>query len=415
MPATGHVNPFFLTVAKLVERGHEVWWHSGNAVRAKVEAMGAKFIPMVHTPDILQSTLEAQKKEGLAAANAALIQLFVAPMLGQLQDYQEILTDFPADTLLVDMCSLGAALLHEKGGPVWASVGINPFSTPESPPYGSGQLPARSSIGRWRNRLLNKISGLFLVQVTKAFNQQRLQVGLPSIPRNKTVFDYLVSPYLHLQGTTAAFEFPHHDLPPQVHFVGPMLPPMPIDFTKPSWWPELNSGRPVVHVTQGTVATDTTELVLPTIKALAGEDVLLVVTTPELDKLGPLPSNVHLERMIPHSLLLPYADVMVTNGGYNGVKVALSYGVPLVTAGASEDKPEVGSRIAYTGVGINLKTGTPTPEQIRQAVREVLRGPSYKQNARAIQSDFARYDSPTEAAQLLERLVQTKKPAIDTN
>jgi UDP:flavonoid glycosyltransferase YjiC (YdhE family) len=32
---------------------------------------------------------------------------------------------------------------------------------------------------------------------------------------------------------------------------------------------------------------------------------------------------------------------MVTNGGYGGVQMALSYGVPLVVAGASEDKPEV--------------------------------------------------------------------------
>jgi UDP:flavonoid glycosyltransferase YjiC (YdhE family) len=218
MPATGHVNPFFQTVAKLAECGHEVWWHTGSAVREKVEATGARFIPMVQAHDIVQSTLEAQQKDGLAAANQAMINLFVAPMLGQLQDYQEILSDFPADALLVDMCSLGAALLHEKGGPVWASVGINPFRTAESPLYGSGQMPARSGIGRLRNRALNKLSERFLVEVTRTYNRQRNQVGLPTIPRGKTVFDYLTSPYLHLQGTTPAFEFPYGDLPAQVHF-----------------------------------------------------------------------------------------------------------------------------------------------------------------------------------------------------
>jgi UDP:flavonoid glycosyltransferase YjiC (YdhE family) len=118
------------------------------------------------------------------------------------------------------------------------------------------------------------------------------------------------------------------------------MPPMPEVFTLPSWWSELEEGRPVVHVTQGTVATDITELVLPTIQALADEDVLVVVTTPESDGLGALPSNVRLERMLPHSLLLPHVDAMVTNGGYNGVKVALAYGVPLVAAGSTEDKPE---------------------------------------------------------------------------
>jgi UDP:flavonoid glycosyltransferase YjiC (YdhE family) len=410
MPATGHVNPFLLTASKLVERGHEVLWHTGSEVQDRVEATGACFTPMVHAHNILESTLEAQQKDGLATANEAMINLFVAPMLGQLQDYQEILMGFPADALLVDMCSLGAVLLHEKGGPVWASVGINPFRTSESPLYGSGQMPAITGAGRLRNRILNKLSEIFLVEVTRTYNRQRLQIGLLTIPRGKTVFDYLVSPYLHLQGTTPAFEFPYQGLPPQVHFVGPMLPPMPADFALPSWWAELDSGRPVVHVTQGTVATDITELVLPTIRALADEDVLLVVTTPEPGGLGPLPSNVRVECMIPHSLLLPHVDAMVTNGGYNGVKVALVFGVPLVAAGATEDKPEVGSRIAWSGAGINLKTGSPAPEELRRAVMEILRNPSYRQNARAIQADFDRYDSPSQAAELLELLVKTKAP-----
>jgi UDP:flavonoid glycosyltransferase YjiC (YdhE family) len=69
----------------------------------------------------------------------------------------------------------------------------------------------------------------------------------------------------------------------------------------------------------------------------------------------------------------------------------------------------VGSRVAWSGAGVNLKTGLPTPEQLRQAILEVLRDPAYRQNAERIRSDFARYDSPNVAAQLVERLVETKK------
>ncbi|MBI5839832.1 MAG: glycosyltransferase [Chloroflexi bacterium] len=413
MPAIGHVNPFLLTAAKLIERGHEVWWHTGNEVAEKVKATGARFVAMEHTHNVLQTTVEAQRKDGLAAANAAIISLYVAPMLGQLQDYQTILADFSADVVIVDKCSLGAVLLHEEGGPVWASVGISPLRTAESPFYGSGQLPAKSSLERWGNRNLNWFSEhVLLKQVTSTFNQRRNHIGLPSIPSDKTAFDYLMSPFLHLQGTTPAFEFPYRDLPPQIHYVGSMLPPMPTEFVQPSWWAELKSGQPVVHVTQGTVATDTAELVYPTIQALADEDVLVVVTTPEPGKLGRLSSNVRVERMIPHSLLLPHVNVMVTNGGYNGVKTALAYGVPLVAAGATEDKPEVCSRIAWSGTGINLKTGSPTPAQLKQAIREVLHNPSYRQKAETIQADFARRDSPTEAAQLLERLASGELPHL---
>jgi UDP:flavonoid glycosyltransferase YjiC (YdhE family) len=411
MPAVGHVNPVLLTAAKLVERGHQVWWHTGPDAARKVEATGARFVAMRHTRDIVETMREAQRKTGLAAANAAMISLFVEPMLGQLRDYQAILEEHPIDVVLVDMCSLGAMLLHEKNGPVWATVGINPLRTAESPPYGSGQMPPTSAFGRFRNRKINWLGEhVFLREVTATFNKQRQLVGLPALPPGKGVFDCLISPFLHLQGTTPAFEFPYGDLAPQVHFVGPMLPPMPTDFARPSWWEELNAGRPVVHVTQGTVATDAKELVCPTIHALAEEDVLVVATVPEPDQLGTLPSNVRVERMIPHSLLLPHVNVMVTNGGYNGVKVALAYGVPLVAAGATEDKPEVCARIAWSGAGINLKTGFPTSTQLKQAVQSVLHDPSYRQHAQTIQSEFAEHDSPLEAAQLLEQLAQRHKP-----
>jgi len=416
MPAVGHVNPLLLTAAKLVERGHRVWWHTGPEAAPKVEASGAWFVPMQHTRDIVEPLRQAQQKHGLAAANAAMISLFVEPMLGQLRDYQAILADFPADVVVVDMCSLGALLLRETGGPVWATVGINPLRTAESPPYGSGKAPARSPIGRFQNRLISWLGNhVVLHEVTVAFNQQRRRVGLPAVAKGTTVFDYLMSPFLHLQGTTPAFEFPYRELPPQLHFVGPMLPPLPTDYAPPPWWPDLEAGRPVVHVTQGTVATAVGELVCPTIEALAGEDVLVVVTTPAPEQLGAVPSNVRVERMIPHALLLPHVDVMVTNGGYNGVKVALAYGVPLVAAGATEDKPEVCSRIAWSGAGVNLHTGRPTVAQLKQAIQRVLHDSTYRQHARAIQADFAAHDSPAEAAQLLERLAQTKQPIVHTN
>ena len=69
---------------------------------------------------------------------------------------------------------------------------------------------------------------------------------------------------------------------------------------------------------------------------------------------------------------------MVTNGGYGGVQMALSQGVPLVVAGTTEDKPEVAARVAWSGAGINLKTAAPTPAQVRDAVRALLDDQRYR-------------------------------------
>ena len=112
-----------------------------------------------------------------------------------------------------------------------------------------------------------------------------------------------------------------------------------------------------------------------TTRALAHDDLLVVATTggpdPEPLRRG-LPANVRLERFVPHDLLLPHVDVMVTNGGYGGVQQALANGVPLVVAGDSEDKPEVAARVQWSGAGINLHTGRPSPAMVARAVRRVL-------------------------------------------
>lgn len=109
-------------------------------------------------------------------------------------------------------------------------------------------------------------------------------------------------------------------------------------------------GLKIVHVTQGTFATTSQHLIKPTIEALAGEDdLLLVVTTPDAEKLNEqmkIPRNVRIDKWLPHQELLKYVKVMITNGGYGGVLTALSFGVPLVGAGLTEDKAMVNSRIA---------------------------------------------------------------------
>jgi UDP:flavonoid glycosyltransferase YjiC (YdhE family) len=148
------------------------------------------------------------------------------------------------------------------------------------------------------------------------------------------------------------------------------------------------------------------------LRALANDDVLVVATTLDFTPLGLLPANARVERFIPYSVLLPQVDVMVTNGGYGGVNAALAHGVPLVAAGASEDKRGVDARIAWAGVGIDLRTGTPSSTQLAQAVRTVLRDPTYRHNAERIRAECAQHDGPTEAALLLERLATTRAPVV---
>ena len=153
----------------------------------------------------------------------------------------------------------------------------------------------------------------------------------------------------------------------------------------------------------------------PTIEALGGEDVIVVATTGGRDASQlkvPLPTNTFVAEYIPHDLLLPKVDVMVTNGGYGAVQRALSTGVPLVVAGNTEDKPEVAARVAWTGAGVNLRTGTPTPGAVRAAVRDVLGDGRYLGAARKLEAAFARRDGVAEIAALVDEVIGEHRAAV---
>ena len=170
-----------------------------------------------------------------------------------------------------------------------------------------------------------------------------------------------------------------------------------------------------MHVTQGTLDNaDLGRLLLLTIDALSNDDVLVVATTggpdPEPLRSG-LPNNARLERFIPHDVLLPRVDVMVTNGGYGGVQQALAHGVPLVVAGDSEDKPEVAARVQWSGTGINLHTGRPSKAMAARAVRRVLARPSYRTRARVAAEEIAASDPLGDITARLAELCAAAQPA----
>jgi len=107
--------------------------------------------------------------------------------------------------------------------------------------------------------------------------------------------------------------------------------------------------------------------------------------------------------------MLPKADVFVTNGGYGSVNQAMSFGIPLVTAGLTEDKADVNARVAWSGVGINLATNEPTPQALRAAVRTVLDAPNYRSRASLMAREFEAIDTRSEIVRIVDRIASSAK------
>lgn len=423
IPIIGHVSPAIPIVRELISRGHEVGWYTGQAFQAKVEATGARFFPIRRWMDYsdmnnVPSELMDQRaaSEGVQRLKFDLKTFFIDPAVGQVQDLSDILYEFPVDILLADSMFLGMSWLGEQKQLPWAEFDSSAIATssPDTAPFGLGLQPSNTLFRRLRNRGLTWFFERTVLRELREYtNEVRSQVGLPPSP---VYFFDRISPFLYLAATVPEFEYPRRNLPPQVHFIGPLLAAPTAEFAPPAWWDELNGHQPVVHVTQGTIATNPTELLMPTMQALAQEDVLVVATTGgvplEALKLDHLPANVRIEPFLPHAHLLPNVDVMVSNGGYNGVQMALANGVPLVVAGQTEEKPEIAARVEWARVGINLRTGTPTPAQIKTAVKTLLTDSSYRTRINQLQTEMHRYNASAIAANLLEQLAATKQPVL---
>ncbi len=414
VPLTGHVEPMRLVVRALIARGHEVQWAAARKFAARIEATGATYLPPDEAPDWDDGDVDSalpvlHGRTGLARIKAELLEMFIRPMGAQLRDLEAAAARFAPDAIVADQAHLGAALFAERRRIPWASLGISALGIPsvDTAPFGPGwPLPRRTPAGRIRNRLLYAIvHRLLFGSVTRAYRRARVAAGFPA--GRRSYFDFL-SPDVHLQPTVASFEYPRSDLPRQVRFIGPLVPPAPAAAVLPAWWPELLAaharGTPIVLVTQGTLATDPAALIEPTLAGLAGEEVFTVATCGR-PLAAPAPVNARVAAFIPYAALLPLVRVMVTNAGYGGVQMALQHGVPLVAAGGTEEKPEIAARIAWCGAGLDLHTGTPTPGEVRAATLRVLATPKFRDRARGLAVEMEPLHGPENAATEIERVI----------
>jgi MGT family glycosyltransferase len=339
------VNPGLPIASELVSRGHHVSWYTGSGFRASVESVGARHVPVERGIDpagdidgfLNEHFPEREHLRGLAAVKFDL-RLFYDGAIGEFQDLQTFLKTGPVDAIFSDPATLGALFLAERDEIPCAVFGmtIPLIRSRDTPPPALGLAPGSSALARLRNRALDALmSSLLLRDVTRYADGVRRQLGLPEAGRS-FLEEPIATGRLWLQATTPDFEYPRRDLPDHFRFIGPLLPKPPDRFEPPSWWEELDGGRPVVLVTQGTARGNPDELLVPTLRALEGQDLLVVATTGGSDAVsalgGRVPRNARIEPFLSYHHLLPKADLMITNGGYGGVHFALSYGVPLIGA-----------------------------------------------------------------------------------
>ncbi|MGO4211828.1 glycosyltransferase [Terriglobus sp. 2YAB30_2] len=400
-PVPGHFNPMMAVAQHLAANGYRITVLTGEIYRDCVETAGLGYVPLAGAANYdmryqdVYFPERSRVEPGLPQITYDMQHVFGDAIAEQYAALQRLVDTEGVDAVLADLLFMGILPMLMKSRaerPAIISCGIVPCmcrNAEVSPFTGHDSSPE----GLQRNAEHNAQIAAALQPATdyvsdkiEACCGERLETFL---------FDELYErPDLFLQFTTPAFEFPMKELPHNMAFVGPMIPKHD-DVEAPSWVQALDPAKPVVFVTQGTIANyDFNQLLQPALDGLADEPVQVVATAGGADASAVrIPANARLESYLSYAAILPKTDVFVTNGGYNGVQMALRAGVPIVSAGASEDKPFVSARVAWSGCGVDLRTGTPTAEQIRDAVRTVLAESRYRQKAQAMSCAYEGCDA----------------------
>jgi MGT family glycosyltransferase len=391
--------------------GHNVTFNTSENFRGKVESTGIRFVAMTGKANYDYRRLnDLQQDSNLSDADQQLHVLrtwLVETIPDQHQVIQQILRETATHLLLVDTGLWGSFPIllgpREERPPV-IGCGVNPMML-RSRDSGMISPPANTPEGREILEEDQRIRAA-LQPLGDAIDSIMRPYGVPVLPDFFLDCHYLL-PDIFLQFTAEALEFPRSAMPDTIRFIGPILPSQSAEFEEPDWWTELDGSRPVVLVTQGTLANhDFNEVIQPALLGLADENVTVIVAAGRSDtQTLVVPGNARVASFIPFDRLLPKVDVFVTNGGYGAVNHAFSLGVPIVVAGETEDKNMVAARVGWTGAGINLKTRYASAEEIRHAVRTILTTKKYRDEAQRLRANFSQYNALDEIARTVDAML----------
>ncbi|KAK7953250.1 hypothetical protein PG988_013944 [Apiospora saccharicola] len=378
-PLDGHMLPALHVARELKRKGFEIIFLTSAEYRERVEELGAEYSEM---PPLFSPGAEERRQQIPEAVRFIHdIQEHFLPSIAIRTPLLRALLESvrerdPARDVVIVTESLSLAVVAFQHGapPTQGTIGLNVVpivvSSVDTAPFGMGFPPDATESGRLRNQALH--GGL---------------LAGPFRPCHDTLFQ-MCSPSL---------EYPRSDLHPSIRYAG-VLPKKGLapDFAYPEWWSEIrdNAALPagaagkkaVIPVAQGTVAVGYEELIMPTIRAFAGRDDVVVIAIlgvkgASLPADFEIPKNTRVVDYLPYDVALEHADLFVSNGGYGSMCHGVINAVPMVVAGITEDKVEVTCRAEYAGFAINLKTQTPSSEQIATAVDKMLANPKYKEKA----------------------------------
>ena len=401
----GTAPPELAVASRLVARGHDVRVIGDPTLEADVVAAGARFSSWREAPHRATRTRESEIVRDWAAltplgafARARDRHAFRPANLFA----REVLEAFraaPADVVVCDAMLFGGLVGAEASGAhVAALLPMTSFLPARGrPPPALGLRPARGTLGRARDRLLEAAGDALLWRsCLPLLNAARREVGLAPIGHP---LDQIRRADRVLVQTSAWFDFDAHD-DGNVRYVGP-------EIADPAWAKDAAAETFDVIVAFSTTFMGQEALLERIARALGDLHVRAIVTTgPSIDPSAiRAPQNVTVRASASHAALLPRASLVVTHGGHGTLIRALAFGVPVLCMPMGRDQADNAVRAEAIGAGLTISRHAST-RRIRRAIEHALADGALQEGAQRARAQISREMQSDRAVAELESLLE---------
>ncbi|MCP3928875.1 MAG: glycosyltransferase [Bacteroidetes bacterium] len=420
----GHLNPLCVLGKELQQRNNKVTFLGMPDIQEKVQNAGINYATI--GKDIFPiGSLEKNNKElgvkkGLDGVKYSL-NWFRQNTEVIFKEAPDVLKELSVDALIVDQTMPGGTTLADYLGLPYVVTCTGFLLNRESgiPPFFTNWDHNSAIWARVRNHIANS----FLLHLAKPFRtfiaEQRKQWGL-SISRKqiKRNTNYIYENQLaQISQIPEIFDFSRQQLPDCFHYTGPFVDPSGLEPTSSSSlsfpFEKLN-GQPIIYASFGTLQNQRKDYFEIIANACSGLDIQLIISLGGSDM---NPSDYNLGNSIvvpfaPHQKLIKKSDIVITHAGLNTVLGALAEGKPMVAIPVTNEQPGIATRIKRSGSGEIIPITKFNVDNLRKAVKKVLKDESFKNNAKKLQAAIKNSGGAQRAADIIEYAMATNKPVL---
>lgn len=403
VPVIGHLLPMLGVGKSLVERGHEVFFISGDGMRNLIESAGLRFI---HVNSWKYQSAFDFFSSNIDALDEPTIMRKMIKILTSFDEVVMIFQSIQPDIAFVDSATYAPAAASRYLNIKWATSCVFPDWIPtmttvpvearlNSPTFGLeySNTQVEQLCKDYNSRLASSFDGLI--------NGFLSTLGVPA--RSPAVLYANLSEYLVITYTTRQWEHPRSDWPKQLAFVGPEI--WTTGGNIPSNFP---ISLPYVYVTLGTFWNlKHNDIYASVIEALKPYDGYVVVTTGGAKIEKTQFSNcdkVLIFDFLPQQLIVPEADFIIHHGGFGtAMSVLLSAKLSLVIPLDRSDH-EMAVKFKLRGVGDVIFSKAPDVESIRRKISGVTNNRKMRERVQYWSSVLRRSTPSKLTAELLIKL-----------